>query len=143
MIRIVSGIAWAVFSCIFLWLFSLAQVKASSNPPTAAELLASFSSFSFMLLGGGACYHFLVEIMMSPLTSDNAYQWRALAIKLILMMFTMVSIPIVILSCRDNLPLVTAFVISLIYMVTGFLICFWLGSKLKRIFVQIRTGNLV
>jgi len=70
--KIISAVAWAISSCLFLWLFSLVQGNGGSNPPTPKELFESFLLFSFMLLGGGACYHFLTEIALSPLNPENS-----------------------------------------------------------------------
>ncbi|WP_319557339.1 hypothetical protein [Thiomicrorhabdus sp.] len=94
--KIISAIGWAISSCVFLWLFSLAQAKGLSSPPTSGELFESFVLFSFMLLGGGACYHFLTEIIFSPYNSENSGLWIRLSKKMLLLMSILISVPIVV-----------------------------------------------
>ena len=102
--KIICVVTWAISSCLFLWLFSLAQGNGNSNPPTYKELFESFLLFSFMLLGGGACYHFLTEIALSPLNLENSHLWAQLAKKMLILMAILLSVPIVVLLGRDLLP---------------------------------------
>lgn len=49
--KVISAVAWAISSCLFLWIFSLAQDKGLSSHPGYGEVFESFILFSFMLLG--------------------------------------------------------------------------------------------
>lgn len=140
LLRTISAVAWAFSSCLFLWLFSLAQTKGLSSPPTNAELFESFTLFSFMLLGGGGCYHFYTEIMLSPYNAQNAHLWRNLAKKMILLMLIMLSVPITILWSRDNLPLSIAWLVSYFYLLFGMGVSIWMGTKIVPAFTEIRAG---
>lgn len=138
--RNISAIAWAISSCLFLWLFSLAQGKEFSDPPTHAELFESFVMFSFMLLGGGACYHFLTEIICSPYDSNSSHLWGNLCNKMIMLMLVLLSIPLVILISRCYLELHIAKIISLLYLFSGMAGSFLLGIKIEPLFKKIRLG---
>lgn len=139
--KTISAVAWAISSCLFLWVFSLAQGNVNSNPPTYNELFESFIVFSLMLLGGGACYHVLTEIVLSPLNSENAELWAKLTKKMLILMTVLLSVPLVILLTRDTLTTALAWVISYFY----FLICLglslWLLTKIKSTFTVIRSNK--
>lgn len=139
--RIVSAVAWALSSCVFLWLFSLAQVKELSSPPTYGELFESFTIFSLMLLGGSACYHFLTEIIFSPYTSENSHLWAILSKKMLLLMSIMVSVPLVILLCRDWLSFSIAWIFSFFYLLFGLGASIWIGTKIEPVFSEIRFAK--
>jgi len=136
--KIISAAAWAVSSCVFLWLFSLAQGKGLSVPPTGSELFGDFTLFSLMLFGGGACYHLLTEIILSPTNAEITYLWKHLTKKLISLMLVLVSVPAVILYVRECLPISVARVISFIYLLFGFIFSIWLGAKVESLFKAIR-----
>ncbi len=139
--KIISAVAWAISSCLFLWLFSLAQGNGGSNPPTPKELFESFLLFSFMLLGGGACYHFLTEIALSPLNPENSHLWAQLAKKMLILMAILLSVPIVVLLSRDLLPISLAWVFSFFYLLIGLGLSLWMGTKLEPTFTAIRANN--
>lgn len=139
--KIISAIGWSISSCVFLWLFSLAQAKGLSSPPTSGELLESFVLFSFMLLGGGACYHFLTEIIFSPYNSENSCLWTRLSKKMILLMLILISVPIVVLLSRDNLPLSIAWLVSFFYLLLGLGSAIWVGTKIEPVFTEIRSNK--
>ncbi|WP_372930800.1 hypothetical protein [Shewanella putrefaciens] len=139
--RIISAVAWAFSSCLFLWLFSLAQAKGLSNTPTYGELFESFTVFSFMLLGGGACYHFLTEIIFSPYNPENSHLWMELSKKMVLLMSILVSVPLVILLSRDYLPLSIAWLVSFFYLLFGMGTSVWIGTKIEPIFNEIRSNK--
>lgn len=134
-----AALAWVLFGCLFLWLFSLVQLKEMSLPPTKGELFSSFVFFSYMLLGGGGGYHFLTEILSSPYTPENREVWRQLIKKLVNIMLVMLSAPIAIYVFRENLTLETAWLFSFIYQVGSLLISFWLGIRVYPIFRQIHS----
>jgi hypothetical protein len=137
----ISEIGWAISSCLFLWLFSLTQNRGISPRPTAGELFDSFVLFSFMIFGGGGCYHFLTEMVSCPLNDQNSHLWLKLSKRMVAMMLILLSTPIVILLLRDNLSASIAWVLSLLYLVTSFGICFWIAIKIKPIFIEIRSNN--
>lgn len=135
--------AWGFSSCLFLWLFSLAQIKDMASPPTIGELFDSFILFSFMLLGGGACYHFLTEILSSPYNSRNQHIWDRLMKNMILMMLILVSAPIVILVCRDNFSTGLAWVVSYFYLLLSLGSALWVGAKIEPAFREIHSNKTV
>jgi hypothetical protein len=132
-----------VSSCLFLWLFSLAQYKGISPRPTGGELLNSFVLFSFMLLGGGGCYHFLAELISIPLNSQNLHLWRNISTKMSVMMLILLSTPISLLFFRDNLSAGIAWLAALFYLPTSFGFCFWIATKIKPIFIEMRSNIAV
>ncbi|WNZ57004.1 hypothetical protein QT397_06570 [Microbulbifer sp. MKSA007] len=141
--KTISAVAWAISSCIFLWLFSLVQAEGLSSPPGSDELFKSFCLFSFMLLGGGACYHFLTEIIFSPYTSENAHLWVRLSKYMVSLMLVLISMPSLMLVFRENLHLSTAWILSFFYLLTGYGVSAWLGTRIKPIFIEIRSmGSL-
>jgi len=139
--KIVSAIAWAFFSCVFLWLFSLTQIQKLSSPPSEAELFNSFALFSFMLLGGGASYHFLTEIISSPYNRNDLRLWNKLSKNLLIMMGLLISIPVIILICRNYLPNWTGWILSYSYSVISMLIAFWRGTRIKSLFKEISSNT--
>lgn len=141
--RIICAVAWAISSCLFLWLFSLAQSKGLSAPPTNVELFESFTIFSFMLLGGGACYHFLTEIIFSPYNQENSHLWMRLSKKMVLLMSILVSVPLIILLTRDYLPLSIAWLVSFFYLLFGMGTSIWIGTKIEPIFNEIRSNKSI
>jgi|GEM_PF-5409817 len=141
--RTITGIAWAISSCVFLWLFSITQPASISSPPKIDELFNSFVMFSFMLLGGGGCYHLLTEILSSPYDQSNYLKWSCLYLKMIGLMVCLISAPIVIVICREFLQAGLAKPISLVYLITSFAISFWFLTKVQPIFLEIRSNNSI
>ncbi len=139
--KTISAITWAFFSCVFLWLFSLTQIRNLSSPPAAGELFNSFVLFSFMLLGGGASYHFLSEIISSPYGKNNLQAWNKLSKILSLMMILMITIPLSILCCRTYLPQTYGWILSYLYSVFSMISCVFLGESSKPLFQEIRSNN--
>ncbi|MGM7318911.1 hypothetical protein [Idiomarina sp. ST10R2A5] len=136
----ITAVSWATASCLFLWLFSFAQGKEFSATPEPSELIESFIFFSFMLLGGGICYHFFTEILSAPYTPDNEHLWKSLMIRMALLMFAALSVPAVILILRDNLAdLYLAKLLSLVYLILVFGASAWKASSIEEIFKQIRS----
>lgn len=135
----VSAIAWAISSCIFLWLFSLGQTKTFAAPPNYAELFQSFIEFSFMLLGGSACYHFLTEIIATPFHPENLELWKRVSNKMIRLMLILMSVPLLILIMRDTLSPNIAWILSFIYLLIGIVVSIILCAKIGPLFIEIRN----
>lgn len=139
--KIITALAWAFSGCVFLWLFSLVQLKNMSSPPTPEELLSSFVLFSFMLLGGGGCYHFFTEILSSPYSLHNDHIWSRLMKIMFTMMTTLLSAPIVMIICREYMPMKLAWDIAYFYLFVSFIISICLGRKIEPLFNLIHLDN--
>ena len=138
-IKILSGVCWAIASCLFLWMFSLSSTQALSVPPTISELFNSFIVFSFILLGGGGCYHFLTEIIATPLSDTNRQEWIKLTRSLTLLMFALMSAPIITVILRENVVQDIAFIIALIYYISAMLFATNLAIKIEKQFKEVKS----
>lgn len=139
--KLIVGISWAISACTFLWLFSLAQPSELSKPPTLTELIDSFLLFSAILLGSGASYHFLVEILKSSHEKSSNFLWRRLMFQMTLFMLVMISIPSVILMLRDFIGGEEALLKSLIYLLLMAGVSMWLATLIEVTFREIRSKN--
>jgi len=139
--RTTVAVLWAIASCVFLWLFSLAQAKELPDPPSPLDLFDSFLLFSFMLLGGGAYYHFLTEILEAPHDADASKLWTRLLKNMFFIMAVIVSAPVVILIMRENLGAGLAALLSLAYLSISFGVAFWRGYTVERLFREIRANK--
>lgn len=135
--KIFCTVAWAISSCIFLWLLNLAQVE-KSNPPSISELFNSFFLFSIMLLGGGACYHLLTEIALSPVEPNNTHLWLKLSWRMEILMTVLISAPVVVILCREYLDRSFSWAASYLYLLTAISVSLWLFTKAEYYFRQIR-----
>lgn len=135
--RLFCAVAWAISSCIYLWLFSLAQVERS-DPPTVTELFDSFIVFSVMLLGGGGCYHLLTEIALSPVNASNSNLWSRLCWVMGVLMTTLISAPVIIILCREYLSGGLGWGMSYVYLLATMSLSIWLFVKIEHYFKRIR-----
>jgi hypothetical protein len=139
--RTVVAVLWAIASCVFLWLFSLVQAKELPGSPSPLDLFDSFLLFSFMLLGGGACYHFMTEILEAPYDADTSKLWTSLLKNMLFIMVVIVSVPVVILIMRENLGAGLAKLLSLAFLPISFGLAFWRGYAVERLFREIRANK--
>ena len=141
MIKNISAICWSVSSCLFLWIFSWDQMNILPSHPTGADLLNSFITFSFLLLGGGACYHFLTEIIVTPYHINSFSLWKRLCYHLTVQMIIFFSVPLVLLFCRDELPVNYSYLSGLVYFVFAYLLGMKQAFNVHKIFKEIKQIN--
>jgi hypothetical protein len=137
--KILSVIGWGLASCLYLWLFSLAQNPQAASPPTILELFDSFILFSFMLLGGGLSYHYLSELITAPYKSKNSELWKSLAIKMMLLSIVMLSIPVLIIILRITIGTSLAWILSYFYFLVASALSLILAIKATKVFSKIRS----
>jgi hypothetical protein len=73
----ISAMLFGISGAVILWFFSLAA-------PTGLSFDALFH-FALMLFGGGAVYHFVVEILETPYSKENRKEWLRLQIEMLVL----------------------------------------------------------
>jgi hypothetical protein len=128
--RRLVGLLWAFSACLFLWFFSHAQPEPFS--------LESFFHFSFMLLGGGASYHILVELFTTPYINANAYRWKKLLISMSSLMCVLLITGGLILTDKYIWP--RNGVLAFISLFLGYGGLWFVSQSVGRAFIAIRSN---
>ncbi len=138
MTKTISIISWAIASSVFLWLMTISQQNILPAKPSHEELIQSFVSFTFLLLGGGSSYHIITELFATPFTKKVSKQWKALSIHLTLVMIIFLSVPGVILIFRDYLPPSLGWLLAVLYYMIAHIVSLFLLKKTIIIFKYIK-----
>ncbi len=128
--RRLVGLLWAISACLFLWFFNHAKPE-----PFTTE---SYFLFSFMLLGGGASYHFLVELLTTPYVEGNSHLWKKLLFDMSLLMGTLLLTGGLILIDKYIWP--RNGVLAFVSLFLGYCGLWFMSSRVERAFKAIRSN---
>ncbi len=94
-----------------------------------------------MILGGGGCYHFFIEILQTPYSEELKTDWRSLQKEMFFLMLPIISVPAVILAAKEWTPPAVAFVSSYLYLLLAFGFAGWRGLYVERQFKHLRSNT--
>ncbi len=121
---------WIIISAFILWMMNMVKMQSFD--------LGSFLWFAIFLLGSGVAYHFLIEMIKTPINSENDSSWNSLIKYALLSALTVFFVILIglfekyIYSFGGSITMLSIFIA--IWFVCGF------TDKAIKAFLQIEKG---